>query len=335
MTKRRKTILFAAILLPISLPAALVLAEFILRATDAGKLRNPVLEPFAIALDGGIHRVSQIPNLYWELAPNQREKFQGVWVTTNSRGFRDRDYGPRADAARVVVLGDSITFGAAVAQDEAYPQALARLLNRRRKAEVINCAVSGYNFIQYAVNYERKARAYDPDLVVVGLFGDDVLPPYVPREKSAWLWLELHSRLYLTVKRYLETTSLRLSAAQEFQTHEANMAGLNRVIQFVNELRGEGRSVLFVLHPGLDDRERPEDNAVMNDVRHTLDLLRAPYIDLAQVYRARGGSLSRFSTNPPVANPHPNALGHEAIAEAIDAYLQAHPEMLVRAKKEK
>jgi lysophospholipase L1-like esterase len=314
--------LFVAILLPISLPAALVLAEFMLRATDAGKLRNPALEPFAITLDGGIHRVSQIPNLYWELAPNQREKFQGVWVTTNSRGFRDRDYGPRSDATRIVVLGDSITFGAAVAQDEAYPKALERLLNRRGRAEVINCAVSGYNFIQYAVNYEHKARAYEPDLAIIEMFGDDMLPPYVPREKSAWLWLELHSRLYLTVKRYLESTNLRLSAAQEFQTREAMMAGMNRLIQFVGELRGEGRLMLFVLHPGLDDRERPEDNAVMNDVKHTLDLLHAPYIDLAPVYRAHGGSLARFSTNPLAANPHPNALGHEVIAEAIDAFLQ-------------
>lgn len=329
MRSRRLRTLFAIILLLLAVPAALVLAEFALRAADWAPLRNPQLEPFAISLHEGLHRVSQIPDLYWELARIRRDKFQGVMVTTNRRGFRARDYGPRTDAVRIVVLGDSITFGAAVEQDQAYPQVLERLLNRRRKAEVVNCGVSGYNFIQYAVNYEHKARRYDPDLVIVGLFEDDFEPPYVPREQSVWLWLELHSRLYRLLGARWRATAPRLFGDQRFYVNEATAAGMTRLAGFIDEVRGERRSLLFVLHPGLDDRELPEKNAVMLDAKSLLDQHGAPYIDLWKVYRAHG-SLSQFSTNAPFANPHPNAVGHALIAEAIDDFLLAHPELLAR-----
>ena len=329
MPKWLKYTLMVVLMLPAGLVVSLLLAEALQQAIGSFAPDRQVSEPFAIPLHGGIHRVSQAKDLYWELVPNLRDLFQGVSVATNSRGFRDRDYGPRGAAARVVVLGDSITFGAAVEQNQSYPEVLETLLNRWRPAEVVNCGVSGYNLVQYLVNYERKARAYDPDLVIVGFFGDDLLPPYVPQEKSIWLWLELHSRLYQVIKFHLATVWPGRFSAQYFNVRQSTAAGFLRLEQQLNQWQAEGRQVLFVFHPELSDGQQPGASQVVTDVERVLAAHHVPYLELAAVYRAHG-PLSSFSTNPPVANPHPNAAGHALIAAAIDESLRAHPDWLVR-----
>ncbi len=59
-----------------------------------------------------LHRRSPLPDLAYELAPHADKEWRGVPVRVNGYGMRDGE--PRADAdglTRVVVLGDSVTFG--------------------------------------------------------------------------------------------------------------------------------------------------------------------------------------------------------------------------------
>src|SRR5688500_17844404 len=60
---------------------------------------------------------------------------------TNAHGLRDRDRSPKGDrTSRILVIGDSYTWGYAVAEDEAFPQIAERILKERGEAnvEVIN-----------------------------------------------------------------------------------------------------------------------------------------------------------------------------------------------------
>src|SRR3989442_15392782 len=68
-------------------------------------------------------------------------------VRLNTRGFRDAeaDVVKRPGVFRIVLLGDSITWGHGVDQTERYGDLLAEELRRRGLAvEVVNLAVSGY-----------------------------------------------------------------------------------------------------------------------------------------------------------------------------------------------
>lgn len=118
------------------------------------------------------------PYVGYKLRPNSVGNFQhGILAVTNVRGHRDdppADDG--VDSCRVLVLGDSLTVGNNVEQDEAYPQVLERMLNDRFpfSLEVINTAVGGWSPFQYAQYYRYYGRDFDHQLVLVGFFiGND------------------------------------------------------------------------------------------------------------------------------------------------------------------
>ena len=101
--------------------------------------------------------------------------FAGVPVRTNRLGFRDtREYaldkGPRT--FRILVLGDSVTFGHGSIFEHTYPY----LLEQRLKAwkpdvdwQVWNLGVPGYNASQALAYLLEMGPRSRPDLVIVGV----------------------------------------------------------------------------------------------------------------------------------------------------------------------
>jgi lysophospholipase L1-like esterase len=122
------------------------------------------------------------PELGWVGRPHARGPFSG-WESTsevalNSRGFRDREVNEAKPPGifRVVVLGDSITWGQGVAQTERYPDLLTGLLGRKGvPVEVVNLAVGGYGTDQEYLLFRGQGRRFCPDLVLLGLYRNDLL----------------------------------------------------------------------------------------------------------------------------------------------------------------
>jgi lysophospholipase L1-like esterase len=84
-----------------------------------------------------------------------------------------------AGTFRVLVLGDSLAYGAAVAADETFPNRLETLLRGRGRAgaEVVNASVSGYTAYNEWQQYLSKGRAFGADVVVVAFCLNDVVNP--------------------------------------------------------------------------------------------------------------------------------------------------------------
>ena len=108
---------------------------------------------------------------------------EGVtYVTINNEGFRDRDHvvakGP--ETFRVVVLGDSNAEAFQVRQEDTFWSVLERRLQScpwlsRRPVEVLNFGVSGFGTTQELLTYEKFARKYRPDIVLLAFFiGNDL-----------------------------------------------------------------------------------------------------------------------------------------------------------------
>ena len=121
-----------------------------------------------------IHRRSEIPGLLYELNPGFEGMHEGVEVRVNSVGMRDDEplEGDDPKRVRIVVIGDSTTFGFGVANGETYSDVIERFLNERgRKGltyEVLNLGTVGYSTLNEAIVLEERALAFDPDLVIVG-----------------------------------------------------------------------------------------------------------------------------------------------------------------------
>ena len=88
-------------------------------------------------------RPSVFPGLIYELAPGAFVNLSGKDIKINTRGFRGHEPAKDSATQRVIVLGDSITFGNNLALEDTYPfQLQERLRSQGRTIEL--CGVPGY-----------------------------------------------------------------------------------------------------------------------------------------------------------------------------------------------
>ena len=93
-----------------------------------------------------------------------------VTVTHNSQGYRGKEVSPDriTGASRVAFLGDSMTYGHGVEDDETF----VALLDG--EIETLNLAVGGYSTAQEYTTLVEKAFGLQPDLVVLCMFWNDL-----------------------------------------------------------------------------------------------------------------------------------------------------------------
>jgi hypothetical protein len=92
-------------------------------------------------------------------------------VTINSAGQRGRERTREKDdgVVRILLLGDSTSWGWGVSDEEVFAHLLEGLL----EVEVINLAVPGYSTDQHLLQLEREGWDWDPDLVLLGFVHND------------------------------------------------------------------------------------------------------------------------------------------------------------------
>lgn len=125
------------------------------------------------------YRPSRNSALIYELDPGHLVFSANLPIS--AQGTNDRLYEIKkpANTFRIVVVGDSVTFGWKVPRESAMPKVLERLLNTRTDSayEVINLSVPGYNTAQESEVIKTKALELDPDLVVLSFCHNDVYLP--------------------------------------------------------------------------------------------------------------------------------------------------------------
>ena len=140
--------------------------------------RDPNARELAKMQDGRelILRESKEPDLVYELTPGASAWAWNTNVKINSHGFRGPEIDiDKGDRYRIVVVGDSVTFGNELPEGAPFPNQLGRLLNRDELGyEVLNFALGGYDVLQEVATVEHKALIFKPDLVVVGFCLNDV-----------------------------------------------------------------------------------------------------------------------------------------------------------------
>lgn len=115
-----------------------------------------------------------------ELLPNDPEllekrggKSLPVEISISRQGLRDREYPAKAPGEyRIVLLGDSFTWGHGIAEDQVISRRMERLLHREGspRVTVINCGVNGYAPWQERHFLRKRGFPLDPDLVVLQLY---------------------------------------------------------------------------------------------------------------------------------------------------------------------
>ena len=143
------------------------------------------------------------PTKGWLPKPNLRDVsvFGNKILNTNSRGIRGKteySYGKHENNVRILLLGDSFTFGDEVSDNDTYAHYLQEMIPG---AEIINMGVHGYGHDQMLILLEEEGVKYKPDIVLLG---------FVPIDMSRNL---LQFRSYAKPKFVVTSGNLQLTGS--------------------------------------------------------------------------------------------------------------------------
>lgn len=86
------------------------------------------------------------------------------------------------DVFRIIMLGDSVTYGLYVDTKQAFPAQLEKMLVGQkidgRRIEVINAGVPAFTTYNELHFYKDKLKKFSPDLVILGFCMNDVVDPF-------------------------------------------------------------------------------------------------------------------------------------------------------------
>ena len=92
-------------------------------------------------------------------------------------GFRRTTPFPpkQADRCRIMVVGDSLTYGTGVDANDAYPQVIETELSKQYRVEVLNLGLCGFQSEEILEVIATYAPRLQPDLIVYGMCQNDFL----------------------------------------------------------------------------------------------------------------------------------------------------------------
>jgi hypothetical protein len=290
----------------------------------------------------------------WELRRGFRGLDLGEIASVNAQGYRGREH-PLAKPAgrtRVVMLGDSIAYGAGVKDDETFA---ALFESRNPRFDVVNLAVGGYGTDQELIRLEREGLRYGPDAVVLHFclfsdFADNRLPTALfdaRQPKPFFTWDGQTLRLH---DEHLQLGPLRrigqwLADDSHAYNHLCDLFRMQRaprepgvwsdrmngavadlpaaaeltfrlIRRMADRAAAAGARFVVAIHP--DEFAFEHRSKLLRKFCGTPLLDGVPVIEMGARYRAAGLDWRAVSLDVP---GHLTRLGHEKAAEALDAVL--------------
>ena len=322
----RLSVLAKTLVILFSLAATFALCELMLRVY---LVNHTVYDVEMLRYATLIKSESPNPLIGHVHAPNAQAHLMDVDVRINPDGLRDAEHPTARDGRyRIIFLGDSLTFGWGVEQDQTFKTLLETALNRRYPTEIINFGTGNYNSEQEVNLFIEKGLKYRPDKVVVFYFINDAEP--TPKKASmAFLY---HSRLVTLAWSRLHALESNLGDRNNYyRTYYADLyrpdaPGWKKAQAALQQLRdvcaANGIALQVVLLPELHSlREYPFSNehAVVATYLRSIGV---PVLDLAPKFTDQAEPM-RLWVAPDDA--HPNALAHKLIAEKAEDFIAERP----------
>ncbi|MDP6436885.1 MAG: SGNH/GDSL hydrolase family protein [Gammaproteobacteria bacterium] len=304
----------------------LVAIEFSYRVYSAGFAIT--INPFRfnsmnILPRSGLVRLSEHPEVYYELKPDLDTWFQGEPIRTNSYGLPDKEYSLEKpdNTFRVVVIGSSWTMGTGVDQGDTYHSVMEDRLNKAypdKNFEFISFGVEMYGLRELVGTLKHRALAWDPDLIIVAITSftayvdwvepraDQVLPDQTYPFFMSFAWRQLDRRFGLgtfergTPGRRVLRDDRRDELVPQIKRAYGELAALAH-------LKEIPIAIMWLAYgePG-DFEDELIQTAAELDV-HYIDAFRA-LSGTREIIETR--MVSRF-------NPHPNIRGHQNVANKL------------------
>jgi hypothetical protein len=326
----------------LSIGLTLVLAEVVFRVLDIRGYHQPRTRDWEHAL---LPEDELLPGVKNQFKPNSSfelkydsnpggyfDQNNGLTYELNNRGFRGPDFETHKTPGnlRVMVLGDSFTFGEGVQLEHTFCRRLEVDLNQHagQPVEVLNISTSAWGTDDEINYFEQAGMAFEPDLVlVVYVFNDadyagglDLWENFRTAYENRYLKFSyLASFCYATVKRQIYgkqyIDELLAGALEEENKWAESLDYLSKGMVLAESIGARYAVVAFPFMYELNENHpfRPlqemlsqycADNGIVE-----LDLLEA---FLGQPY-------AELWVHP--SDQHPNERGHKIAAEAMAEFI--------------
>jgi lysophospholipase L1-like esterase len=245
-----------------------------------------------------------------------------------------RDDEPRrGDGAllhRIVVLGDSFTFGFGVPGEDGYPNVLEKMLNEkptRGRIEVLNLGVGGYSTHDEALVLAHKGVEWNPEIVVIGyVLNDPETDPVQPlhmyfQEPGWWQYLNVF-RLVAQFRNEREIQTL--GNGDHIQYLHAHPRKWQSVVDALGRISSIGQErgipVLLLIFPMTNGSWTGYPYG--NVHQQIANIAREKNLEVLDLY----DDFSRFPARDLMVVPgdaHPSKLAHELAAQAVYRWMMA------------
>ncbi len=264
---------------------------------------------------------------FFEPKPNTIQKpeliFEGlenISYTINNDGLNQlENYSVKKGEGiyRIVMLGDSFTFGANVNTKDNFPSQLKQLLDKEllchgiKTFEVLNLGVKGYD-IQYSVErFNLRGKKYDPDLIIWFIIPDDfsrineLLRPKGNKYRLKAIQNGQHERDIANGHYYSEWRKAKSEIVQQLGGESNLFSWQKKNMQQLNKLYS-GRLILTTFQAKKDSFQKTLQE-VTNERKNTFF-----YNHLPDINKIPDATLPDL---------HPSKKGHTVIANSILHYL--------------
>jgi lysophospholipase L1-like esterase len=239
-------------------------------------------------------------------------------VRINSDGFRDREYSlAKNDKYRIIFLGDSLTFGWGVEEEDTFANILEEKLNHLRPTEIINFGTGNYNTEQEVNLFLEKGLRYRPDEAVLFYFINDA--EATPKKACLWFlgysriitfyWSRIHELINLLIP----SRSFRQYYANLYREDERGWKNAQKAfLQLKDACRKNGIELKVVTLPEFHNLENytfKQEHALVSKFLkdNGIDCL-----DLAPFFARYENPMELWVARD---DAHPNRRGHRLIAE--------------------
>ncbi|MDG2244662.1 MAG: SGNH/GDSL hydrolase family protein [Rhodospirillaceae bacterium] len=285
---------------------------------DTGMHYHLEMWKYAVSLK----QVAEEPMIGHKHKASKEALLMGANVKLNDRGLRDPDRSNLSgDTTKVLMLGDSVTFGWGVPQSETVSARLETMLSRDadQSFAVINSGVGNYNTAMEVAWFERYGLDYEPDAVVLNVFINDAEP--TPNYSDVRWWDKtFYSRVVLfgalDTARRLTLGGVDWKAYYKglYEDGEPGWHAMQESIERLAALcRTNDIPLIIVDYPELRELSPYPFSDVSKKIANVADKQQLTYISLlSAVDMAMPEAL--WVTAP---DPHPNSFAHQLFAEYL------------------
>lgn len=276
-----------------------------------------------------LKRISEDPGIGHEHRPGTAARLMGVDVSINATGQRDRNFTqPKPEGTfRIMMLGDSLTFGWGVPQQQTVAKRLEALLNGQQpdvRYEVVNAGVGNYNAGMSSQWMRARGMAFEPDLVIFNYSFNDA--ESTPRREGGGLaewsyaWIYFSGRFGEVARRVFGGHDWHAYYSGLYEEEAQGWREAQQQIRLLAEFcEQRGLPLALVNYPELHRLEPYPLVEVSNQIRELSRSLTLPYLDLIESLRSE--QPEALWVTP--ADPHPNEYADELMANAIFGFLRA------------